>query len=206
VVGVAYMSNASFQITQNFTADHALAAKAIRLPRGSSSAMDSPYLSLVSLMKGWPSQKLRREVLMVSDGIDRLRGDNTGSPSARFPRLAAAGFPLRPPAQRCRRSAQTRTQRAMSANELASLSTRFTPRVYGGSAGTPGKHSSGNLASPRSLMRLGESTSRSGRKAPSASNPIWTVYRGFSTISITWSSRPYRGEETGSNGFELRRK
>jgi hypothetical protein len=84
VVGVAYMSNATFQLTQNFTADHALAAKAIRLPRGSSSAMDSPYLSLVSLMKGWPSQKLRREVLMVSDGIDRLRGDNTGSPSGSF--------------------------------------------------------------------------------------------------------------------------
>jgi hypothetical protein len=85
VVGVGYMSNATFQITQNFTADHALAAKAIRLPRGSSSAMDSPYLSLISLMKGWPAQKVRREVLMVSDGIDRLRGDNTGSPSGSFP-------------------------------------------------------------------------------------------------------------------------
>lgn len=82
LVGVAYMSNATIQITQNFTPDHALAAKAIRLPRGSSSAMDSPYLSLVSLVKGWPQQKLRREVLMVSDGIDRLRGDNmSGGPS-----------------------------------------------------------------------------------------------------------------------------
>jgi hypothetical protein len=74
VVGVAYMSNATIQITQNFTADHALAAKALRLPRGSSSAMDSPYLSLISLVKGWPQQKVRREVLMVTDGIDRLRG------------------------------------------------------------------------------------------------------------------------------------
>ena len=34
VVGVAYMSNATIQIVQNFTADHAAAAKAIRLPRG----------------------------------------------------------------------------------------------------------------------------------------------------------------------------
>jgi hypothetical protein len=74
VVGVAYMSNATVQIAQNFTADHAAAAKAIRLPRGTLSAMDSPYLSLVSLIKGWPEQKVRREVLMVSDGIDRLRG------------------------------------------------------------------------------------------------------------------------------------
>ena len=74
VVGVAYMSNATIQITQNFTADHAAAAKAIRLPRGNLSTMDSPYLSLISLIKGWPEQKVRREVLMVTDGIDRLRG------------------------------------------------------------------------------------------------------------------------------------
>jgi hypothetical protein len=79
VVGVAYMSNATIQIAQNFTADHAAVAKAIRLPRGNLSAMDSPYLSLISLIKGWPEQKVRREVLMVSDGIDRLRGERTSS-------------------------------------------------------------------------------------------------------------------------------
>jgi hypothetical protein len=77
VVGVAYMSNATIQIAQNFTADHAAAAQAVRLPRGSLSSMDSPYLSLISLIKGWPEQKVRREVLMVSDGIDRLRSDPT---------------------------------------------------------------------------------------------------------------------------------
>jgi hypothetical protein len=79
LVGVAYMSNATIQVAQNLTVDHAAAAKAVRLPRGSSSAMDSPYLSLVSLVKSWPQQNVRREVLMVSDGIDRLRGDTTGS-------------------------------------------------------------------------------------------------------------------------------
>jgi hypothetical protein len=77
LVGVAYMSNATIQITQNFTADHALAAKALRLPRGTLSSMDSPYLSLISLVKGWPEQKVRREVLLVSDGIDRLRGERS---------------------------------------------------------------------------------------------------------------------------------
>jgi len=81
MVGVAYMSNATIQVTQNLTIDHALAAKALRLPRGSSSSMDSPYLSLVSLVKSWPQQKLRREVLMISDGIDRLRGDTNSSSS-----------------------------------------------------------------------------------------------------------------------------
>lgn len=78
-VGVAYMSNATIQISQNFTTDHAVAAKAIRLPRSGLSAMDSPYLSLISLIKGWPEQKVRREVLMVTDGIDRLRGERSSS-------------------------------------------------------------------------------------------------------------------------------
>jgi hypothetical protein len=76
VVGVGYMSNANIQLVQNFTNDHDLAAKAIRLPRGGLSAMDSPYLSLISLLKGWEQQKVRREIVMVSDGIDRLRGES----------------------------------------------------------------------------------------------------------------------------------
>jgi hypothetical protein len=75
LIGVAYMSNATVKIAQNFTADHDLAVKAVRLPQGSLSSMDSPYLSLISLVKSWPQQKVRREVLMVSDGIDRLRGE-----------------------------------------------------------------------------------------------------------------------------------
>jgi hypothetical protein len=94
VVGVGYMSNATIQIVQNFTADHAAAAKAIRLPRGNLSAMDSPYLSLISAIKGWPEQKVRREVLMVSDGIDRLRGGTmSNSPTpARMYRNTPAGM------------------------------------------------------------------------------------------------------------------
>jgi len=75
VVGIGYMSNAGVNMLQNFTADHEAAAKAVRLPRGGLSAMDSPYLSLISLVRGWPQQKVRRVVLMVSDGIDRLRGE-----------------------------------------------------------------------------------------------------------------------------------
>jgi hypothetical protein len=74
-IGIGYMSNAGVNIVQNFTADHALAVKALRLPRGTLSTMDSPYLSLIKLVKGWPQQNVRREVLMVTDGIDRLRGE-----------------------------------------------------------------------------------------------------------------------------------
>jgi hypothetical protein len=75
IVGIGYMSNAGVNIAQNFTADKGLAVKAIRLPRGSVSTMDSPYLSLISLVKGWQQQNVRRVVLMVTDGIDRLRGE-----------------------------------------------------------------------------------------------------------------------------------
>ena len=81
-VAVGYMSNASVTIAQDFTADHEKAAQAIRLPLARLSAQDSPYLSLVSLLSRWPQSKVRREVIMISDGIDRLRGSSPSiSPS-----------------------------------------------------------------------------------------------------------------------------
>jgi hypothetical protein len=73
-VGVGYMRNATVQIVQNLTADRAAAAKAIRLPLGSAGAYASPYLSVIDLMKRWPDTQNRREVIMVTDGIDRARG------------------------------------------------------------------------------------------------------------------------------------
>ena len=90
VIGVAYMSNATIQITQNFTPDHDLAANAVRLPRGNLSTMDSPYLSLMSLVKAWPQAKVRREVLMITDGIDRLR--NERSSVSPYPSRSPAGM------------------------------------------------------------------------------------------------------------------
>jgi hypothetical protein len=77
-VGVGYMSNAITQIAQNFTEDKDAAAKAVRLPLGQLSAMDSPYLSLQDLVKRWPASKIRREVIMITDGIDRLRNFGGG--------------------------------------------------------------------------------------------------------------------------------
>lgn len=86
-VGVGYMANATFQLAQNFTPDKDAAIKAIRLPRGNLSTMDSPYLSLISLVKSWPKQNVRREVLMVTDGIDRLRGERPQMPMNANPRM-----------------------------------------------------------------------------------------------------------------------
>ena len=74
LVGVAYMQNGTAKVEQNLTNDHALAAKGLRLPLGMAGANASPYFSLSDLLKRWPQTKSRREVLMVTDGIDRYYG------------------------------------------------------------------------------------------------------------------------------------
>jgi hypothetical protein len=77
-IGVAYMQNGIAQVAQNLTSDHILAAKALRLPLGNPGAMASPYLSLGDLIKRWPENNERREVIMITDGIDRLWGSGPG--------------------------------------------------------------------------------------------------------------------------------
>ncbi len=71
-LAVGYMRNGTVEIVQNFTPDHALAAKALRLPIGPEIGMASPYLSLSDLIKRWPESSNRHEVLMISSGIDAL--------------------------------------------------------------------------------------------------------------------------------------
>ncbi len=75
-IGVAYMRNGVAWIAQQPTSDHALAAKALRLPLGMASANGSPYFSLSDLVKRWPKSDSRREVLMISDGYDRYYSQN----------------------------------------------------------------------------------------------------------------------------------
>jgi hypothetical protein len=78
-IGVAYMQNGIAQITQDLTNDHTLAAKALRLPLGNRGASASPYFSLGDLIKRWPESNERHEVVMVTDGIDRLWGSGPGN-------------------------------------------------------------------------------------------------------------------------------
>ncbi|MGA7850016.1 MAG: hypothetical protein WCA13_12995 [Terriglobales bacterium] len=73
-IGIVYMQNGIAKMEQNLTSDHALAAKALRLPMGIRGINGSPYFSLSDLVKRWPETTARREVLMVSDGIDRYYG------------------------------------------------------------------------------------------------------------------------------------
>ena len=73
-IGIAYMQNGTVQVAQNLSSDHTLAAKALRLPLGRAGASASPYFSLGDLIKRWPESNERREVLMITDGIDRYWG------------------------------------------------------------------------------------------------------------------------------------
>jgi len=80
LIGVGYMRDGGVDTVQNFTDDHVLAAKALRLPLGNIGAFASPYLSLSDLLKRWPESSLRHEVLMITDGIDRFGGVGPANP------------------------------------------------------------------------------------------------------------------------------
>ena len=78
-IAVGYMRNGTVEIVQNFTTDHALVAKALRLPMGFVGAPSSPYLSATDVMKRWRDGRQGREVFMISDGIDALQPGPTNS-------------------------------------------------------------------------------------------------------------------------------
>jgi hypothetical protein len=83
-VGVAYMQNGRAVVAQNITPDHNLAANALRIPMGVPGDNGSPYFCLSDLVKNWPSGVTtdRREVLMITDGVDLYygRGYNPDDP------------------------------------------------------------------------------------------------------------------------------
>ena len=73
-VSVSYARNGTAMLAQDFTNDHELAAKALRIPVGGGGAFSSPYLTLLDLMKRWPASADRRSILLISSGIDYFRG------------------------------------------------------------------------------------------------------------------------------------
>lgn len=77
-VGIGYLRNGSVEVLAKPTADHAAAAKAIRLPLAQPGASASPYLALSDLIKKWPAGDAAREVVMVTSGVDP---DNGPGPS-----------------------------------------------------------------------------------------------------------------------------
>ncbi len=73
-VAIAYAENSTAMIAQDFTTDHALAVRALRIPRGQPGIGSSPYLAVIDWMKRWPDNGGRRSLVLVSSGIDFLRG------------------------------------------------------------------------------------------------------------------------------------
>jgi hypothetical protein len=74
-IAVGYARNGAAMISQDFTSDHALAAKALRLPIGGQGAFSSPYLALQDLVKRWPASGDRRSIIFITSGIDYFRGN-----------------------------------------------------------------------------------------------------------------------------------
>ena len=79
-IGVFYASNGITQPVAPFSTDHDAVAAKVRITLGPSNTSTSIYLSLIDVLKKLQSLAGRREVLLIADGHDRLRGDLPESP------------------------------------------------------------------------------------------------------------------------------
>ena len=78
-ISVSYARNGTAEVAQDFTNDHELDAKALRLPIGPG-AFSSPYLAVLDLIKRMPAGPMeRRSILLISSGIDYFYGNFPGS-------------------------------------------------------------------------------------------------------------------------------
>jgi len=71
-VTIGYMENGISRLSGPLTTDHDAVLKNLHIPAGFAGQDASPYFCLSSLVKNWPSndRSARREVVMVSDGVD----------------------------------------------------------------------------------------------------------------------------------------
>lgn len=70
--GIAYMGNGQAVFAGPLTSDHAKVLENLHLPISSPGISGSPYFCLSDLAKHWPGkdESARREVVMVTDGVD----------------------------------------------------------------------------------------------------------------------------------------
>jgi hypothetical protein len=78
LISVSYARNGTAVVSQDFTNNHELLEKALRIPIGAG-AFSSPYLTLLDLMKRLPPGE-RRSILLLSSGIDYFHGNFPTSP------------------------------------------------------------------------------------------------------------------------------
>ena len=77
-IALGYLQNNTTQVAQDFTQNHELAVKALRLPMGLGAIGSSPYLGTIDMLKRWPETGPRRSILLISSGIDYFRGPGFG--------------------------------------------------------------------------------------------------------------------------------
>lgn len=72
-VGVAYMTQGQAVFAVPLSSSHTGAVDAQRVPAGMVGTEGSPYFCLSDLARHWPSHDMtaRREVIMITDGVDR---------------------------------------------------------------------------------------------------------------------------------------
>jgi hypothetical protein len=70
---IAYMENGRAVMGAPFSANHTKVLQELHLPIGAPGISASPYFCLSDLAKHWPSEDrtARREVVMITDGVDR---------------------------------------------------------------------------------------------------------------------------------------
>ena len=75
-IALGYARNGAVMMAQDFTQDHALLDKALRIPIGGLGAFSSPYLAVQDWVKRWPSaaRDNRSSIILISSGIDYFRG------------------------------------------------------------------------------------------------------------------------------------
>ena len=75
---IGYMQNGNAVFAAPLSSDHALILRNLHLPGGVPGIDSSPYFCLSNLAKNWPGQdaEARREVVMVSDGVDNYQQQN----------------------------------------------------------------------------------------------------------------------------------
>jgi hypothetical protein len=76
-LAVGYMRNGIADLVTGFSTDRTASMNALRLPLGGAGVDASPYFCLTDLIKRWPTppgSDVRREVIMVTNGVDPYNG------------------------------------------------------------------------------------------------------------------------------------
>jgi len=71
-IGLAFIKDGELSVAQTPVKDHQLVARALRAPSGSEPG--NPWCALSNLIGSWPRNGERREVLMITSGMDHTAG------------------------------------------------------------------------------------------------------------------------------------